>query len=198
MIRSRRPKRRAAAIDPGRPTISYAGNPFSWQQGVAAGNNDPTAGGGTLASYALVGGSLPTGVTLNTATGRISGTPDATGTEDQSGVALICAYGPGGTSTATVVWTVAVEAPSFSYAGNPFSWPVDVEIDPAVAPTLDSGDPIVSYAVQAGALPVGVTLDPDTGELSGTPTVEDNGTATIRGTNSGGHHDEVVTWEITA
>ncbi len=47
------------------------GTPFS---------QTPTNSGGSATSWAVVSGTLPTGLTLNTSTGEISGTPTATGT----------------------------------------------------------------------------------------------------------------------
>ena len=59
----------APAINPGQTAAGFVGSPFSYQ--ITA-TNDST-------SFALASGSLPTGVTLNTSTGVISGIPTVTG-----------------------------------------------------------------------------------------------------------------------
>lgn len=53
----------------------------------------------------------------------------------------------------------------------------------------NSGGPIVSYAVQTGALPAGVNLNTSTGIISGTPSVSGSYTWTIRGTGETGTTD---------
>ena len=47
------------------------------------------------------------------------------------------------------------------------------------------GTPTLSWSVVSGALPVGVTLNPSTGQLSGTPTTQGPSTFTIRVRDSG-------------
>lgn len=91
-----------AGVEPA-PSITYAGSPFSWTQGTSIGNNDPTNVGGTITSYAVQSGTLPTGVSLDTSTGRISGTPTTAGTSPVT----IRATGPGGTDDAEITFTVA-------------------------------------------------------------------------------------------
>ncbi len=45
------------------------------------------------------------------------------------------------------------------FAGRPYSWPIQ----------LDGGLPPLTWSIAAGSLPTGVTLNPTTGVLSGTP-----------------------------
>lgn len=86
-------------------------------------------------------------------------------------------------------------APSISYAGSPFAWFQDVAITSA-SPS-NAGGPITSYAVQAGSLPAGVSLNTSTGALTGTPTTaEASNTFTIRATGAGGTSDVVVTYDV--
>lgn len=89
------------------------------------------------------------------------------------------------TSTRTVNITI----------GNPTSGPT---INSAAAPggqtgvayshsvTVNACPSLVTYSVSAGALPTGLTLDPASGSLSGTPTALGNFTGTIRATYTGG------------
>ena len=55
-------------------SLTYSTNPASYTVGTAITNNSPTSSGGTVVSYSI-SPSLPSGLTLNTTTGVISGTP---------------------------------------------------------------------------------------------------------------------------
>ncbi len=56
--------------------ISYSANPVAYCPGAAISANTATVSGGNATSYSLVSpGSLPAGLTLNTSTGAINGTP---------------------------------------------------------------------------------------------------------------------------
>jgi hypothetical protein len=122
-------------------------------------------------SYAL-GGSLPPGLSFAPATGEISGTPvSALSSAVDVTVSVTL---PTGTFTATthVGLTIQDYAITFTYPqqsltiGQPFS----------LAPTVSGTIGTTVFAVDGGALPGGVTLNPDTGEISGTMTSDLNGT----------------------
>ena len=73
---------------------------------------------------------------------------------------------------------------TLSYSTNPAVYDKDVTITPNV-PTVTGGDP-TGYTVSP-ALPTGLTLDPVTGIISGTPTVEISSTGyTVTASNGGG------------
>jgi hypothetical protein len=57
-------------------SLSYASNPATYTKDTTIPDNTPTSSGGAVVSYA-VSPALPTGLTLNTYTGVISGTPTA-------------------------------------------------------------------------------------------------------------------------
>lgn len=194
----RKPRRRAAALTTGRPVIAYGGSPFSWQQGVALGATAVTNTGGAATSFVLVAGSLPTGLSLNASTGALTGTPSTAASVAASGTATIRAYGTGGSCDAVLTWSVAVEAPVLTYAGSPFAWVQGVSIGALVLPS-NAGDPVASYAVQAGALVAGLALNATTGAITGTPTaLAAAGTVTVRATNAGGTSDFEVLYVVAA
>src|SRR5206468_8556342 len=96
-------------------------------------------------------------------TGVVSGTPTTLGTA----TFVIRAHNAAGnalTPTLKVV-TAAGKSPAFSADAPPAgAW------QHAYAYTfVASGNPAPTYAVASGALPPGLTLDPDTGVLSGAP-----------------------------
>lgn len=88
------------------PTLSYA-TPQSWTYGVAITTLSPTTTGAT--SFAVQSGTLPTGVSLNAATGELTGTPTVA---KVAANVVIRATGPGGTADATV--NIAVPSPLYT------------------------------------------------------------------------------------
>lgn len=141
------------------------GNAFSYQ--ITA-SNSPT-------SFNATG--LPTGLSINTVTGAITGTPTANGISNVT----ISATNTGGTGSATLVLTV-------------------VAVPPTITSVLTaSGQELISFSYQIAAsgsptffnaigLPGGLIVNTTTGLISGTPNAATSGTynVTISATNSGG------------
>ena len=149
-------------VDAGAPVINYATNPLTGDENVAV-SATPTTSFSPITSYALFAGSLPTGVSLNTVTGVVSGTP-ATGS---AGVynAEIQASGPGGASNTDLGVDILPPVPVISYAGTPYSTPQGAPFGP-ITPT-NTGGASTNWSITAGSLPTGIILDPTTGVLSG-------------------------------
>jgi hypothetical protein len=148
--------------------------------GVAFNSPAMTVSGGTPPyTFVVATGTLPAGLTLNASTGAITGTPTTAGTftlkvTDKNGVvatgtcpftiiaapplAILCPTGAGQVGTA--------------YSSNP---PVSGGVGP------------YTYSLAAGALPTGLTLNPTSGLISGTPTVAGAFNFTIRVTDSLGN-----------
>ena len=139
------------------------------------------------ASFAATG--LPAGLSINTTSGLISGTPSATGTFN---VAL-SATNTAGTGNQTLVLTIALLAPVITSsasanvtAGSPFSYQITANNLPA------------SFA--ATGLPAGLGINTTTGLISGTPTAVASTTAmiTVSATNASGTGNLVVAISISA
>jgi hypothetical protein len=162
-------------------SLSYSSNPASYTKDMEIVDNTPTSSGGAVVSYA-VSPTLPTGLTLNTSTGVISGTPSAvTTTADYT----VTASNTGGSATASVSIMVNDVAPSsLSYSSNPATYTKDMVI-PDNTPG-SSGGAVVSYAVSP-ALPAGLTLNTSTGVISGAPTaLATAADYTVTASNTGG------------
>ncbi|WP_198665920.1 MULTISPECIES: putative Ig domain-containing protein [unclassified Sphingomonas] len=132
--------------------------------------------------YAVSAGALPAGVTLDAATGTLAGTPTAGGSFAFTLTATDSSTGAGPYSVSRA-YTLAVAAPTLALAqatlpgGNVGSaYSASVAATGGVAP--------YRYAVSAGALPAGVTLDAATGTLAGTPTAGGSFTFTLTATDS--------------
>ena len=139
------------------------GSPFSYQ--ITATNN-PT-------SFNATG--LPAGVTVNTGTGLISGTPTASG----SFSVAMSATNSGGTGTATLALAVNSPAPVITSAltatvsvGTAFSYQITASNNPT--------------SFNAAGLPAGLTVNTGSGLISGTPTSVGASTVTLSATNSSG------------
>jgi hypothetical protein len=131
---------------------------------------------------------LPAGLSLNFATGEISGTPTAT---TSSATYTITARNSGGTGTTTVTIVVNDELPVIAYSPSSFTLTKGTAMT-TVTPTT-SGGAIVSWSISP-TLPTGLAFDTSTGAISGTPTVLSVSTAyTVTATNTGGSDTAAVT-----
>ena len=136
-----------------------------------------TVTGGTPPyTFSVGSGTLPAGLTLNTSTGAISGTPTTTGTFT---IRVTDAKGAVGTGCTITInpppLVVTCSAINMGTTGVPFNSPVM---------TVTGGTPPYTFSVGSGTLPAGLILNTSTGAISGTPTAP--GTFTIKVTDSKG------------
>ena len=167
--------------------LSYAMSPAVYTVGVAITDNVPSSTGGAVVTYAIAP-SLPTGLSLDTGSGVISGTPGASSAVTEY---TVTATNSGGSTTAVVRITVNDVAPSaLSYAMSPAVYTVGVAITDNVPSS--TGGAVVTYAI-APSLPTGLSLDTGSGVISGTPGASSAVTEyTVTATNSGGSTTAVV------
>ena len=137
------------------------------------------ATGGTPSySWAVTAGILPAGLSLNMSTGEISGTP--TTVETQTFTATVTDDDAG---TDSQQLSITVNAPP-PLGINTTNLP-DGTVDQVYNATLQAtgGTPSYSWAVTAGILPAGLSLNMSTGEISGTPTTVETQTFTVKVTD---------------
>ena len=172
-------------------SITYSPNSFTLTKGTAMTSVTPSTSGGPVTSWS-VSPSLPAGLSLDTSTGEISGTPTAI---TSSASYTITASNTGGSDTATVTIVVNDVAPSsISYSPNSFTLTKGTAMT-AVTPS-SSGGPVTSWSVSP-SLPAGLSLDTSTGEISGTPTaITSSASYTITASNTGGSDTTTVTIEV--
>ena len=186
---------RTAASSPtytinGAPTSLNYTTPVTYNEQSAIAPNLPSPAGGTPTSYAVTLGTLPAGLTLNAGTGIISGTP--TGPTAGSVSVTIRGTNAFGNASEVVVITVAPTAPTSLHYITPATYTNGTPIT-ANTPAPVGGTPS-SYAVTSGILPAGLSFNPNTGVISGTPTAPTGGAIllTITGTNTAGSISQVI------
>ena len=149
----------------------------------------PSVSGDSI-TYSITSGSLPTGLTLNSETGVISGTPSQSVSDRQ---VTIKAQNSLGSKTTTVKFTVIGAISSFSYPQSIYSIAKGSSFS---ASPNGSGDS-VTYSIQSGTLPTGLTLNANSGVISGTPTQSvANREVTIKAQNSLGSQTFILTFNV--
>jgi len=142
-----------------------------------------TAGGGVspYGSWTVASGTLPAGLALDAATGVISGTPTAgNGAGATFTVRVTDANGCTGSQVVTLkVCPVITLSPATLPNGT-----INTSYNQAVAGTGGSGT--YTYAIASGSLPAGLTLNPTSGAITGTPTSTTAATFTLRATDANG------------
>lgn len=157
--------------------LSYQ-SPLQVTVGVVAGPYAPTVSG-SVTGYA-VSPALPDGLSVNTTTGVISGTPT---TATAQATYTVKASNASGNTTFALVITVNPAAPSALSYPSPVTANVGTPI-PALSATVTGT--VLSYSSDP-ALPAGLALNAATGQISGTPTEETaQGSYTITASNASG------------
>lgn len=151
-------------------TTSLAGGTVGVAYGPGGGGVPiSVTGGAPPYTWSAPSGSLPPGLTLDSSTGLLSGTPTKPGNYPiPVTVADSIASTPGHTITNT--FTVAVAGPTVTTASLPFSeygrpYNTTLHVVGGVAP--------VTWSVPANELPPGLSFDTSTGVISGSPTIND-------------------------
>jgi len=135
-------------------TPGFVNQPYSMQF---------TATGAATPTWSIVSGygtGLPAGLTLNPSTGLLAGTPTAKG---EFGFRVQVASGSA--STVQTYSLVIVDAlkiakgPAVAEVGIPFT----------LTPTASGGRAGYTWSLASGTLPAGLSFDPATGTISGTP-----------------------------
>jgi trimeric autotransporter adhesin len=121
---------------------------------------------------------LPAGLSVNTVTGVISGTPTAAG----SATVTLTASNPAGVGTLALTLNVAQPVPVISSAAV-VTGRAGVAFGGYTATATNSP---TAFAVASGSLPAGLTLNPANGQIAGTPTASGTFNVTLIATNGGG------------
>ena len=145
-------------------------------------NQTVTASGGTGGPYTFTisSGALPAGLTMSSA-GVIGGTPTGSGasTFTVRGLDSLGNFG-------THIYTLTIGTVSLTV--NPASLPATVVGHPySQIVSATGGTASYTFSISAGALPPGLTLNPVTGVISGTPTGPGTASFTVQATDVNGN-----------
>lgn len=176
------------AVCPPAPIVCpiIALSPATLPSGVigAAYSQVVSASGGTAPNtFAVSSGILPGGLSLDAATGAITGTPTTAGTFNFT-IAATDANGCSGIQAYTIV-IAAAACPVVTLSPTTLpSGQIGVAYGQVVSPS--GGTAPYAFSVASGALPGGLALDAATGAVAGTPTSAGISSFTIAATDANG------------
>ena len=154
-------------------TISCAGS--IGEVGVPYSSSLAVSGGCTPYTFSIIAGSLPAGLTLNTNTGAITGTPTTANTYTYTAqVTDSC----GKTSTTTGMNCSITINPALTISCAGSIGEVGVPYSSSLA--VSGGCAPYTISIIAGSLPAGLTLNTNTGAITGTPTTATTSTYTAQ------------------
>jgi hypothetical protein len=158
---------------------------------ASAGRQDAqriTAAGGTPPySFSVTSGILPAGLSLNSSTGDISGTPTTAGTYQFTITATDASSTP---NTGSRAYTLQITPQPVALTLSPSQLPGAITTGECPAQpytetiTASGGTGSYSFSVTSGTLPDGMSLNSSTGVISGTPTTQTTYTFTVTATDS--------------
>jgi uncharacterized protein YhjY with autotransporter beta-barrel domain len=162
-------------------TLSPA-SPLTAGAVAAAYSNTISASGGTGPyTFAVTSGSIPAGLTLNSSTGVLSGTPTAGGSFNFT----VTATDTVGGATGSLAYALTINAPTVTVSSGTIN-AATVGQSYTTGPTFSGagGTGPYTFSVSAGALPAGLTINASTGVVSGTPTAGGTFNFTVKAIDS--------------
>jgi len=189
----RGPGHMSAAWRPVSTTLALSGAPGPATQNTAFSFAPARTGGTGPYSFSIVAGTLPTGLSLNSTTGVVSGTPSVVGTS--SGITLRVTDSATSPATAdlagvsfvvSAVLAISGTAPAVGTVGSAYSF----------TPGASGGRGTKTF-VLTGTLPAGLSFNGATGVISGTPSgVETQSGLSITVTDADGRTASLAPFSI--
>jgi len=169
---------------------TYTGS-LKMTRNVAFSQSITATNGKAPLAYAVASGALPTGVSVNSSTGAVSGTPTAVAATYNAAFKATDALGSVGTTASNAFVLANQMALSGTLAeavvGSVYS----------IGLSLSGGHSAFTWSISAGALPSGLSINSSTGVISGTPTTAATSNFTVRVVDSSGQSIEAAKSIIT-
>ena len=144
---------------------------------------------GDSLTFTVSSGSLPPGLTLNSSTGEISGTP-STSLASASYSFTITVADANNSATRNFSISIVDRAPTWQTEQNIAERFIkDTPYTKTLVAVDDDAQP-VSYSIISGNLPAGLTLSSSTGQISGTPTESITKIFTVRASTPSGEYSD--------
>jgi len=138
---------------------------------------------GAISDFSIVGGALPSGFSLNTTTGAITGTGDTAQATTTYTFTIQAEDSAGNTATRAFTIVITNALPSFAGETSSFSF-VSGSSNTITLNATDPEGQSITYSLQSGTLPSGMTLSGNT--VSGTPSTPGSNSFTIAATDPEG------------
>jgi hypothetical protein len=155
-------------------TVSLTGTYPRGTVSTAYNSSLTQVGGIAPFTYSVFSGTLPAGLTLNTSTSALTGTP----TTPQTAVFVIRSVDSLGNIANSSSQSITIAA-ALTYTGTLSSFLI-LNSPYSSSLTAANGWTPYSYTISVGTLPTGLTLNPSTGVVSGTPTGSGTSNFTMR------------------
>ncbi len=150
------------------------------------------ATGDTPITWSIESGSLPAGLSLEASTGIISGIPTTVGTASFT----VKATNASGSDTKALSIDIVSQpvAPAITTSSLPGG-----TVGTAYSQTLAAtGDTPITWSIESGSLPEGLSLESETGVISGIPTTVGTASFTVKATNAAGSDTKALSIDIAA
>ncbi len=161
------------------PTITSGPAANGGTVGVAYSHSFVASGTPSTITWSFTTGSLPPGITLNSISGVLSGTPTTPG---NYAFVVVAANGisPNAIQTVSIAIAAAAVAPTITSAVPPASAVIGTSYSHSYSAT---GSAPITWSVTSGALPAGISLNASSGLLSGLPTLAGSFSFTVQAAN---------------